>query len=130
MSAAVSPFIADAGAVAAAIVAVTAALGILSRARPVRWVFSQLVAEPAGVWLDERTEKVVVRVVEPRVAEIRSEMRPNGGNSLHDRLFARLESLEAGQRKIFAHIDDTPPAMGDAPDPKDTTGSSGSGDGP
>ena len=122
MSAAVSPFIADAGAVAAAIVAVTAALGVMSRARPVRWVFSQLVAEPAGEWLDERTEKVVVRVVEPRVAEIRSEMRPNGGNSLHDRLFSRLESLEAGQRKIFAHLDAAPPSMSDTLNPEDTTG--------
>jgi len=24
---------------------------------------------------------------------------------MHDRLFARLESLEAGQRKIFAHLE-------------------------
>ena len=44
------------------------------------------------------------------------ELGPNGGSSMHDRLFARLESLEQGQRKIFARIDSTTGSLADAED--------------
>lgn len=105
MVAQIPGILADAASFAVALGAIGAFLGLVSRTRPVKWAWRQLVTEPAAQVLDDRVERAVLRVVEPRMAELRSELRPNGGSSLHDRLFARLESLEKGQRKIFAHID-------------------------
>lgn len=36
---------------------------------------------------------------------------------MHDRLFSRLESLEAGQRKTFAHIDGSTGSLADTTKP-------------
>ena len=40
----------DAGSLAAAITAVLVVLGLLTRAKPVRWVWRQLIGEPVGRW--------------------------------------------------------------------------------
>lgn len=117
MVAQIPGILADAASFAVALGAIGAFVGLVSRTRPVKWAWRQLVTEPAGEVLDDRVERAVLRVVEPRMAELRSELRPNGGSSLHDRLFTRLESLEAGQRKIFAHIDATTGTLAAAPDP-------------
>lgn len=122
MVAQIPGILADAASFAVALGAIGAFLGLVSRTRPVKWAWRQLVTEPAAQVLDDRVERAVLRVVEPRMAELRSELRPNGGSSLHDRLFARLESLEKGQRKIFAHIGGDEAGagtLGEAPDPDD-----------
>lgn len=122
MLAQIPPIVEDAAAFALAITTIGVAAGFISRIRPVKWVWKRLVTEPAGQVLDDRVERAVTRVVEPRMAELRAELRPNGGQSLHDRLFTRLESLEAGQRKIFAHIggdESGTGTLGEAPDPDD-----------
>ncbi len=119
LTAQIPGILADAASICVAFSAFVAFGGLMSRSRPVRWAWRRLVAEPAGDALDERVERAVLRVVEPRMAELRSELRPNGGLSLHDRLFSRLESLERGQRKIFAHIDATVGSLSDAVDPDD-----------
>lgn len=119
MTAQIPGILADAASFAVALGAIGAFLGLVSRTRPARYVWRHLAAEPFGEWWDGRTEDAVLRVVEPRMAELRSELRPNGGSSLHDRLFARLESLETGQRKIFAHIGGDGTTLGEAPDPDD-----------
>lgn len=119
MLAQIPPVLEDAAAFALAITTIGAACALVFRTRPVKWAWQRLVTEPAGQVLDDRVERAVTRVVEPRMAELRAELRPNGGQSLHDRLFSQLESLEAGQRKIFAHIDTTAGSMADAEDPDD-----------
>lgn len=117
LTAQIPGILADAASFALALGAIGAFVGLLSRARPVRFAWRQLIAEPVGRSLDNRVERVVTHVVEPRIAELRVELGPNGGASMHDRLFARLESLEAGQRKIFAHLDATAGLLADAADP-------------
>lgn len=118
MVAQIPGILADAASFAVALGAIGAFLGLVSRTRPARYIWRHLASEPFGEWWDGRTEDAVLRVVEPRMAELRSELRPNGGTSLHDRLFTRLESLERGQRKIFAHIDGGG-TLGEAADPDD-----------
>lgn len=121
MLAATPGVLADVASICIALTAVGAFVGLVSRTRPVKWIWRQLVTEPAGQVLDDRVERAVLRVVEPRMAELRADLRPNGGQSLHDRLFTRLESLKAGQRKISAHIDATTGTLDDATDPEDDT---------
>ena len=43
-------WITDAGSLAAAITALIVVLGLLTRAKPVRWVWRQLIGEPVGRW--------------------------------------------------------------------------------
>ena len=40
----------DAGTIAGVIIATAAVLGLLTRAKPVRWVWRQLIGEPVGRW--------------------------------------------------------------------------------
>lgn len=126
LTAQIPGILADAASFALALGAIGAFLGLASRARPVRYAWRQLVADPAGRSFDDRVENVVTRVIEPRIAELRVELGPNGGTSMHDRLFARLElleagqkSLEKGQRDIFVHIDATTTSLAVASDPDD-----------
>lgn len=50
MFAELASWITDAGSLAAAITAVLVVLGLLTRAKPVRWVWRQLIGEPVGRW--------------------------------------------------------------------------------
>lgn len=65
----------------------------------------------------------VDRAIEPHTAQlraeirqVRAEMKPNGGSSMVDRFNARIDQIEAGQRKIFAHLD-TVGSLADNADP-------------
>ena len=101
LTAQIPGILADAASFAVALGAIGAFVGLVSRTRPVKWAWRQLVTEPAGQVLDDRVERAVLRVVEPRMAELRSELRPNGGSSLHDRLFVVLTKID-----LFDHPDE------------------------
>lgn len=81
----------DIGAEAAAVGAIIVALSLVAKSRPCRWVWAKLVAQPLSGWL--RAE--ITHVVEPMVAEVRAELKPNGGSSLRDRV-DRIERIVSG----------------------------------
>lgn len=139
--AAIPPLLADLGAAAGALAAIIGlcalVVGIVARSwrRAATALHEQMVdtikAEvPAAVTaLPDVTRDVVReevdRAIEPHAAQlraeirqVRAEMKPNGGSSMFDRVSARLDSVEAGQRKIFAHLD-TVGSLADNPDPDD-----------
>lgn len=70
----IASWITDAGSLAAAITAVLVVLGLLTRAKPVRWVWRQLIGEPVGRWAGS----IVSAQVDPLrtdIAELRTELR-------------------------------------------------------
>lgn len=71
-------WITDAGSLAAAIAAVAVVLGLVTRARPIRWVWRQLVGEPVGRWLGG----IVADRVDPVRAEVAGLRSDLGVNSV------------------------------------------------
>lgn len=139
--AAIPPLLADLGAAAGALAAIIGlcalVVGIVARSwrRAATALHEQMVdtikAEvPAAVAALPYVTRDVVReevdrAIETHAAQlraeirqVRAEMKPNGGSSMFDRVSARLDSVEAGQRKIFAHLD-TVGSLADNPDPDD-----------
>jgi len=115
--AAVPQLVVDAGAAAGALAAVVLFAGLVGRSRPMRWLWRTTVKDPLAGFFRAQ----VAHEVEPRIAEVAAQLRPNGGHSAFDRLAARLDSVERGQRKIFAQLgasgsldDETDPSEEDA----------------
>ena len=145
MSGAIPPLLADAGAAAGALAAIIGflalSIGLIVRAvRRGEQAFHDKTMEVIETAVPAAIEKAlpqvtrdmvseeVDRAVEPHAAQLRAELRqvvaemkPNGGSSMLDRLTARMDSIEAGQRKIFAHLD-TVGSLADADDPDDDLG--------
>jgi len=143
--AAIPPFLADLGAGAAALTAVLGLAlligGIITRSlrraakalheatvATIREEIPTSVASAMPQVTRELVRYEVDRAIEPHAAQLRSELRqvreqmqPNGGSSFSDRLNARIDSLEKGQRKIFAHLG-AHGTLEDADDPDDDTG--------
>ena len=69
---------------------VLTALGVISRTRPARWLWGQLVGKPVTEW----SEKVVGGVVDAKVSQ------NNGGSSLRD----RVDALNDGQEALTASV--------------------------
>lgn len=90
MLATVASALRDFGAVCGALVAVGALLTLLTKAKPVRWVGRTLVGDPVTKW--HRNQ--VSWVVEPSLAEIRDQLRVNGGKSLRDRVDAIEDKVD------------------------------------
>lgn len=88
------PFLEGALGVLVGIAAGLGALGVLSRLRPVRWLWRHLVVDPVSEWF--RSE------VRDEVAPILAEVRPNGGASFRDEVTARAEEAEASAAKAEA----------------------------
>ena len=142
MSGAIPPLLADAGAAAGALAAIIGflalSIGLIVRAvRRGEQAFYDKTMEVIETAVPAAIEKAlpqvtrdmvreeVDRAIEPHAAQLRAEIRqvraemePNGGSSMFDRVSARLASVEAGQRKIFAHLD-TVGSLADNPDPDD-----------
>lgn len=76
----------DAAGVLVALAAVATSVGVLSRLRPVRWLWRQLVARPLGTWFRGEVRSEVTEVVDERLVPIMAELHPNGGASLRDRV--------------------------------------------
>lgn len=145
MLADIPPWLADLGAGAGAIAAILGLLllvvGIITRTfrhgaqafheatvATIREEIPTAVAAAMPQVTRELVRGEVDRAIEPHAAQLRSELRhvreqmqPNGGSSFSDRLNARMDSLERGQRKIFAHLDASG-SLADADDPDDDTG--------
>lgn len=73
------------------IAGVATALGIISRTRPVKWLYQQLVGKPVTEW----GSKVVGDVVEAKVTQ------NNGGSSLKD----QIDGLNSNQADIKAALE-------------------------
>ena len=82
MLATVASALRDFGAVCGALVAVGALLTLLTKAKPVRWVGRTLVGDPVTAWHRAQT----LYVVEAAVAPIHEQLKPNGGQSVRDRV--------------------------------------------
>lgn len=143
MTADIPPLLADLGAGAGALAAVIALLvlitGIIARgthraAKLLRETVREeipLAIAAAPEMTRELVREEVERALEPHAAQLRSELRhvreemqPNGGSSMVDRFNRRIDSIEAGQRKIFAHLAASHGSLADAsdPDPEDDSG--------
>jgi hypothetical protein len=72
----------DVGGLFAAVGAIVVTLGLLTKAKPIRWLFRVTVGEPVTRWHRAQT----LYVVEAAVAPIREQLKPNGGQSLRDRV--------------------------------------------
>ncbi len=80
-----SNLVLDAGLVAAALVSILTLAMLLSRSKPVRFVFRKLIGEPVSYWL-RATIKEELGDVCDRITRVELELRPNGGKSLRDRV--------------------------------------------
>jgi len=78
----VSSALRDFGAVCAALGAVIVTAGLLTRAKPVRWFFRTTVGDPVTRWHRAQT----LYVVEAAIAPIHEQLKPNGGQSVRDRI--------------------------------------------
>lgn len=88
----------QAAAVIVGLAATATALGVLSRLRPVRWLWRQLVASPVSGWFRQEVTEVVEPMIEPlqtRLDGIDAELHPNGGHSLADKV-DRIEATVTG----------------------------------
>jgi hypothetical protein len=109
----------DVGTVAAAIVAILGCVALVSKLPPVRWVFRNLVSDPASEWF----RAAVREEVKAATADILTQVRPNGGSSMNDqartaavvgvRVDKRVQAIEQNVRLIQEHLgidptEDTP----------------------
>jgi len=92
----VSSALRDFGAVCAALGAVIVTAGLLTRAKPVRWFFRTTVGDPVTRWHRAQT----LYVVEAAIAPIHEQLKPNGGQSVRD----RIDLLEGKVDDIAAQI--------------------------
>lgn len=98
----------DVGAAAGALTALVLFVGLVWRSRPARWLWRTLVAEPFSEW----TRAQVTHVVEPMVAEVRQEVRPNGGSSFRDEVAQRLEEGDRRFDRLERKLDQVAQAVG------------------
>jgi hypothetical protein len=61
----VPQWVTDAGVVAGTITVLITFLGLLSRLRPARWLWHQLISEPLGAWLRHQITAVAAPLIEP-----------------------------------------------------------------
>ena len=134
----IPPLLADLGAGAAAITALIVLAGLVAGAitravkrsrqafheATVATIRSEIPAAMASA-VPQVTRDLVRDEVARAVDPVLGELRPNGGGSSLrdqvDRLSGEMRSVQAGQRKIFAHLDTTG-SLDDADDPDDDTG--------
>jgi hypothetical protein len=57
-------------------------VGLVAKARPVRWLVRRIVGDPVTAWLRAQT----LYVVEASIAPLHEQLKPNGGHSLRDRV--------------------------------------------
>ena len=73
--------------------AIVTAVKVITGSGPVRWLWTRLIHEP----IEDRLRRVVQTEVRPMLEEALTELKPNGGSSLHDavrRIEARLQAFE------------------------------------
>jgi len=62
-----------------------AAVGALSRLKPVKWLWRHLVTDPLSLWFDDR--------LDAKFAPIKVELSTNGGGSIKDAVIEMRESI-------------------------------------
>ena len=123
MSGAIPPLLADLGAGAGALAAIIGLCllvgGLIARAfRRGARSFHEATVATIRSEIPAAMASAIHQVTRDLVL---GELRPNGGSSLRDqvdRLNREMTSVQAGQRKIFAHLDTTG-SLEDAADPDD-----------
>lgn len=95
----VSGWLTDLGAMAAAVTAIVAAVVLLARLPPVRWVWRQLVSDPLSRWAEglihEGVQAFHLERVEPELRAIRKELTLNDGSTLRDEVVETRRVAEA-----------------------------------
>jgi hypothetical protein len=79
----------DAGQVALALAAIVTTVGIVSRIRPVRWLWRRVVIDPAAGWFRDQVEEVVG----PKIAAV------------HRRIDRHMVDEETGAQAITERLD-------------------------
>lgn len=109
---------------AGALAAICAALGVLSRLKPVRWTWGKLVSGPLAAWIAETISQGVEAFhrtrIEPSlselrddVREIRAELKTNDGSTLRDAIKRTEEKadLAVAYAQRTAEAQGWPPGM-------------------
>lgn len=121
MAVAVVPgLVTDVAAVCAAVLAVAAVAALAGRGlrHVIRDEIPKALAEAAPIATRTMVRDEVTRALEPFAAELRAELRPNGGSSFSDRLNVRLDTLEENQAELLEIV--TAPSIL-TPDPERKT---------
>lgn len=98
------PFLRDLGIAAGSITAIILALAAISRVPPIRWISHNVlgrtwwavVSEPLGLWFRSHVREEVAQCLVPitaRIDEIEREFKPNGGDSLRDKVDQVAEAV-------------------------------------
>lgn len=98
MIAALPPGMIDAAAFAVSLTAIVGAVALVSRLRPVRFVWRQLVSIPLASWaagvIREGVLQFHLKEIAPEIAAIRKELTLNGGSTLRDEVVATRRVAE------------------------------------
>lgn len=86
----------DVGAAAGALVAIIGAVVLVTRLRPVKWLWRTLVSEPLSRWFRAQVREEVGPAVQ--------ELSPNGGESFRDLVLDRLSAGEAHFEKLDGQV--------------------------
>lgn len=81
----------DLGASALALTAVITLIILVSRLRPVKWLWRHVVSDPLGSWFSGQVGEVVEEKIHPLRTDVwtmKRELFPNGGTSLRDQMNA------------------------------------------
>jgi hypothetical protein len=85
----ISQHLIDVGILAGVIASVITTIGLITRIRPVKWIWRTMFVIPLARWQREQIE----HVVEPLICSVRQELRPNGGTSFDDRVTKQVGGL-------------------------------------
>ncbi len=97
MMSALPPVVTEATAFALSLTAIIGALALVSRLRPIRYVWRQLVSKPLAAWASSVIREGVLQFhlaeIAPQIEAIQKELTLNGGSTLRDEVVAtRLPS--------------------------------------
>lgn len=101
----VPTIVVDAGVAAGAIVAVLGLMAALTRLRPVRWIWRQLVADPVAEWF----RREVGEEIEASLGPVRAELQANGGSTVKD----KVDALAADVASIKEQVAEFAPVLDD-----------------
>lgn len=79
----------DLGASALALTAIIGLIVLVSRLRPVKWLWRHVVSDPLASWFRDQVREevqVATKPLEVRLGSIEANLSPNAGKSLRDRV--------------------------------------------
>jgi len=98
MMSALPPVVTEATAFALSLTAIIGALALVSRLRPIRYVWRQLVSKPLAAWASSVIREGVLQFhlaeIAPQIEAIQKELTLNGGSTLRDEVVATRRVAE------------------------------------